>query len=237
VEEPPPTLKFARSELTAALAAMDLADALEIDESTRVVSAESNARLLARAFAPGWDEDPTLDATVPAIAKGLLLPIDRTKDDALAPLEPELPDLAAMGPSPKSTVPPKATFVNGELDELDLPLSLPSFAPPDPGAPNGDATDATSSAWSEDWASPSQLEEHVPPVRSGVRERITPEVAQAIVELREGGRPVARDRTSWLVLGIWAAVISLAAAIFFIFAKSPASRTTSVDVRATEHVR
>lgn len=226
VEEPPPTLRFARSELTAALAAMDLADALEADESTRVVSAESNARLLAHAFQHD-DEEPTLDATAPAIPRGLPSPLGHGALDALAPFEPGPID---GGSSPEqAVVPPKTTFASGALDDLDLPAFAPLSLP--------DARPATIAGSTGVWAasSPSHFEEHIPLVRSGVRERLTPEDAHAIVQRHE--RPDHRARTRWLVLGIWAAAISLAAALGFIAATSPGPRTTAVDVHAMQHAR
>jgi hypothetical protein len=227
VEEPPTTSRFARSELTAALAAMDLADSMEADESTRVVSAESNARLLAHALQHERDEEPTLDATAPAITRGMPCPIGHGALDALAGFEPGRIDTGS-GPE-HAVIPPKTTFASGALDDLDRPF----FAPL--SLPDARHTTIAGTTGASRASSPSHFDVHIPLVRSGVRERLTPEAADAIVQGNE--RQDHRVRTRWLVLGIWAAALSLAAVLGFIAATSPGARTTSVDIHAMKHAR
>jgi hypothetical protein len=193
---------------------MDLADAMEDDESTRIVSAESNARLLAHAFRDEMGEEPTLDATAPLIPRDVRSSIGHGALDALAAFDlGSLGRIDAGSRREHAVTPPKTTFTSGELDELDLPSFTP-LSLPDGRTATMEMPPSPRSA-----STPIYIDEHIPLVRSGVRERLTPEAAHAIVQRYE--RPDRRVRTRWIVLGVWAAAISLAAALGFIAATSP----------------
>jgi hypothetical protein len=259
IEQPPPTKRLRKLDLEAALAAMDLAEALENEESTLTVSAEDNKKLLAEAFRkngnferPNTDDEPTLDAPSPKLPPGIPSPLGDDDDN-----DHDHDRDHGRGPETSRGVMIPKWSPDVDLEQVDLDLHLDSIVlhPPPPPAsePSSEQSSGIRRASSFDAIDFADTDIPLPaseaPPRterislavSGLRRTpatasVSPDTFKEVLSNRAAQRQVRQQErnTRYIVMAIWAVALIVAGFLTFLLMTTKTSTISSSTPTTTQ---